>query len=312
MYNQEFKNRFLEWKKTGTRLYQSMFDKAEQYEEELGKDLAEMSTDEFRGYLKFLNVQSASSFVDRTRACETYALWAQTQGVVLAEWVHALDRLEEYVIADNFQPIFRWEDIYSELLRYYPMTEGHLIWPISVLAWLGLNTTECVGLRNEDVDLAHKQIHLPNRIVPIDDPSQWKILYLYANTTSGVRTQNRTFVVELVDCGFFLKDTKTHSSKKEDKPITTSQITSAFVKYGRKCIDAHSEPKFSFSEIESMGHYHHLYELEQTGELTKLRSVDIQRIFHVVGNTPTGPMLLAEYQLYKKKLFGDTGATLAT
>lgn len=302
MYNQDFKNQFLNWKGTGISMYTTLFAKSESYEQQIGKDISEMNTDEFRACLKSFRCQFSARFVDLFRACQRYGEWSRAQGMPPAEWVGTLDYHEEYLIAADFPPLLLWEDIYAELLTYYPITEGYLIWPLSVLAWLGLNPEECLELRNEDVDLAHKQIRIRGRVISITDQSQWKVLHLYANTQYGARVQNRTFVVQLIDCGYFLKDTKTHSSKKADKPLVDQQLRSTFASYASKCIEANAIPKFTFSDIERMGEYHYLYLMEQSGELSKLRSLDVQRIFHVQRNTPTGKMLLTEYQLYKQKL----------
>lgn len=309
MYNQELKNRFLKWKGLGTSTYQSLFRLIETFENSVQTDLSQMSLDMFRECVKHFNRPAMSGFVDLFRAAQHYIRWCAQESGTINPWVNDLDMYDEYIRAGVFFDIICWEDVYSELIQMYPLTEGHMIWPLVTFAWLGLDIEECCALKNEDVDIAHKRIYVNERVVSIQDPSQWKILNLYANTSQGVRTQNQTFLVEALDCGYFLKVFKTKNSEKEARKTDQKDVKTAFTSYVWKCQERCTEPKFSYTDIWRMGCYHQLSVLERTRSLEEVPIATIKRIFHVSGNVPTGKMLLTEYQLYKQKLTERRNAT---
>lgn len=302
MYNQELKNRFLERKGSGVSTYQSLFRLIETFEECIQTDLSQMSLDMFRECVKYFNRPGMSGFVDLFRAAQHYIRWCAQESNTANSWIDDLDMYDEYLRAGVFFDLLTWEDVYTELIQLYPLTEGHMIWPLAALAWLGLDIEESCALRHEDVDLAHKRIYVNERVVLIQDPSQWKILSLYANTNQGVRTQNQTFLVEALDCGYFLRLFKTKNSAKEARQLNWKDVGSAFSAYGWKCREHHHDPKFAYTDIWRMGCYHQLSVLEQTQPIGEVSVAIIKKIFHVSGNVPTGKMLLTEHQLYKQKL----------
>lgn len=309
VYNQELKNRFLKWKGSGTSTYQSLFRLIETFENSVQTDLSQMSLDMFRECVKYFKRPGMSGFVDLFRAAQHYIRWSAQDNGTTNPWIDNLDMYDEYIRAGVFFNILTWEDVYSELIQMYPLTEGHMIWPLVTFAWLGLDIEECCALKNEDVDIAHKRIYVDERVVSIQDPSQWKILNLYANTSQGVRTQNQTFLVESLDCGYFLKVFKTKNSEKEARQMNWKDVGSTFSAYGGKCRERCQEPKFAYTDIWRMGCYYQLAILEQKQPIEEVPIATIKKIFHVSGNVPTSKMLLTEYQLYKQKLSERRNAT---
>lgn len=303
VYNQDLKERFLSTRTGGIKKCRRVFELISDEERRQQKDISEMDREEFVACIKTTQRVYIATFTDDFRFMVNYAQWIQETTGKSVPWLGKIDFYNAYLEADNFMPLLLWRDVYEELMQVYPMTEGFIIWPVATLAWLGLNRQECCNLKNEDVDLSHRLIKLPDRIIHIDDATQWKVLNLYAHTKQGVRTQNRTFLVELMDCGYFLKITKSHNSGKEVRKVPDYQITEAFNVYATKCVEMQRTPLFSFTDIWRMGRYHELGKIEsQDPEFKTIGRNGIKKLFKAEGNVLNGQMILTEYQLYKKKL----------
>lgn len=305
MYNHTLKEQFLDWRGSAVDRCTGIFNRIADYENELHKDVLDMTTQEYHDCLKAANESFMTGFIEVFRLTQGYGMWAQQERHQAVCWVDCCDMYEAYLADANFPEVWLWDDIYSELLSVYPITEGFAIWPIIVFGWLGLTLQECCKLRNEDVDLKEKTICVDGRKIHIETDTQWKILAAYAHTTEGLRTQNRTFTVGLVDQGFFLKVTRTKNSKKVLEPLDKKKLYQTFDQYAKKCIEEQNrDPVLTFSTIAKMGSYHQLWiQDKQIGrDLNTMSTREIQVIFHIKGVTPTRKMLLTEYQLYLRKL----------
>lgn len=304
MYNEGLKHQFLVWRASAPSRCAAIFNRIAAFEQKLDKDILLMSLEEYHACLQSANCAFMTGFIELFRLVDQYGDWAKTALNRRSAWLGSCDMYEAYLQDAQFPDVWLWDDIYAELLSIYPMTEGFAIWPVTVLSWLGLTIQECCDLKNEDVDIKGRVIQVGPRIIPIETDSQWKILSVYANTTSGLRTQNRTFSVDLVDDGFFLKQTHSHNSAKTTGKFDRKQVFAAFSMYGRKCIELNRIPLLTFSNIATMGSYHSLWRLDQQDHesFSNISTRQIQAIFHVKGVTPTRKMLLTEYQLYLKKL----------
>lgn len=246
-----------------------------------------------------------TGFAEVFRLTQQYGIWAQQELHRVVPWAESCDLYEAYLTDAAFPDVWLWEDIYAEMLAVYPITEGFAIWPILVFCWLGLTMQECCDVKNADVDLKRRIISVGGRRVKIEADTQWKILATYANTTTGIRTQNRTFTVDLIDQGFFLKITRTKNSARPLQKFDVDQLKSAFKGYAVKCIEeANCVPALNFSAVAKMGQYHKLWLKDHMSEqdISTISTKEIQSIFHVKSVTPTRKMLLTEYQLYLRKL----------
>ena len=305
MYNEGLKNQFLFWRASAPSRCAAIFNRIAAFEQKLDKDILLMSLEEYHACLQSANCAFMTGFIELFRLVDQYGEWAKNALNRRPAWLGSCDMYEAYLQDAQFPDVWLWDDIYAELLSVYPITEGYAIWPIAVFGWLGLTMQECCDVKNEDVDLKRKVIQVGVRTIPIETDSQWKILSVYTNTSSGLRTQNRTFSVDLIDKGWFLKQTRTANSMKSDDPPSTSQIKIAFQNYAAKCIkNLKRAPMLSFSNIATMGNYHTLWRLDQQDHesFSNISTRQIQAIFHVKGVTPTRKMLLTEYQLYLKKM----------
>lgn len=304
MYNEKLKLQFLEWRGSAMHRCVSLFNRIEQFEKQLDKDVLYMSPTEYHRCLRSAESPFMNGFVELFRLVEQYGEWAFDHIGRRSEWLGSCNMYEAYIQDAPFPDILTWDDIYAELLSFYPITEGFAIWPIATLSWLGLTMQECCDLRNEDMDLKNKLIHTADRDIRIETDSQWKILSTYVNTRSGIRTQNQTFSVELIDKGYFLKQTRTVNSTKSKEKFDSEQISAQFAAYAGKCLEVGQKPILIFSAISRMGSYHKLLVLDKQEHvpLDNLKTKEIQRIFNVTGVTPTKKMLITEYQVYLKKM----------
>ena len=304
MYNHDLKEQFLAWRGSAIVHNRGLFNRITNYEQEIGVDILDMPIRDYHMCLHSSGNAFMTGFIEVFRLTQHYGKWGQQVLHKPVQWVDCCDMYEAYLADADFPDVWLWDDVYAEMLSMYPITEGYAIWPILVFCWLGLTIQECCDVKNEDVDLKRKRIIVGNRSVELETDTQWKILATYANTTTGMRTQNRTFTVDLVDQGFFLKTTKTQNSRKVLRRWDADKILQMFEQYAKKCVEMKRQPQFSFADISRMGSYHRLWLKEQElgEELCNIATKEIQGIFHVKGVTPTRKMLLTEYQLYLKKL----------
>ena len=153
MYNEELKNEFLQWNGSNVEQKRGLFEHIAKFEQACNKDVSDMCVEEYHQCLKASGEAFMNGFIELYRVLESYGQWVVTEKRRPVLWVESCTMYEAYLSDACFPKVWLWPDIAAELLSLYPITEGHEIWPIAVLGWLGLTQRECCALRNEDIDL---------------------------------------------------------------------------------------------------------------------------------------------------------------
>lgn len=307
MYNEELKLRYIATLNANAPMFRNAFNLISEYENSIGRDVSEMTYAEYRECIKSTRRETVDNMIVLHTACSKYSIWkAKTFGQLIPAWVEQFDCFEEFESLGAFLPVVTWDDIYTDLLSVYPITEGYAIWPISVCAWCGLTIPECCSLKNEDVDLKNRRIHVGDEAYDIEYDSQVKIMQAYANTTLGNREQNRKYTVELLDVGYFIKFSKTKNSAKRGQMYTNASIAHQFAAMIDKAQaeNINLAAMYNYSLIWNMGRYHVMSKLDNCthGGIANIKKKDIKQLFRVKYEHPTGSMILTQYNLYKKKL----------
>lgn len=312
MYHEELKQRFFQeinWSKSTISRNQKYFSLIGKTEEIFHKDVAEMTIDELVCAIKGTHKGTGIELYESTYALKQYLSWYNSifndslskQRETIIHQFDPLDYAEELI---DFGPCYTFDQIESMISKVYSQTDGFLIWPAFVLAWIGLSVSEIIDLKEENFTWYNKQIKIGGEVFQFNR-TIYDILKIYASTTTGWRKQNRVFQVKLVDVGYFLKPTVTQNSKKIPSQVTKKQIAAAFDRFNALYQEQENDAAFlSHQFVWRMGAFDRLSQLDsQTeGGIANATPKTISATYRTTANNRTKKLILAEYQIYKKKV----------
>ena len=312
MYHEELKLKFfkdIKWAKNTIPKRQQYFSLIGKTEDRYHKDVAEMTVDELICAIKETHRVSGLELCDSTYGLKQYISWYDKtikdsltkQREEIINNFDPLDYAEELI---DFGPCYTFDQIESMISKVYSRTDGFLIWPAFVLAWIGLSVSEIIDLKEENFTWYNKQIKIGGEVFQFNR-AIYDILKIYASTTTGWRKQNRVFQVKLVDVGYFLKPTVTQNSKKIPSQVTKKQIAAAFDRFNALYQEQENDAAFlSHQFVWRMGAFDRLSQLDsQTeGGIANATPKTISATYRTTANNRTKKLILAEYQIYKKKV----------
>lgn len=312
MYNEDNKKLFIQeakWKTATIPTVENYFNLLEQTERKFDIDLSEMTGEQIFEAIKKANRETALDVVTLVNLMKRYCSWcyaedpnrAPTDQVKFINEFDPLDYLDELIV---FPACLDFENITSRISEVYSTTDGHLIWPAAVLAWIGLSVPEIINLKNEDIIWNKKQVNIGQEFFQFNRKI-YDILKVYASTETGWREQNRVFQVSLIDVGYFLKPSVTKNSKKTPSQITSKQIAAAFTNFNLLYGKKHDNLiLFSHNYIWRMGAFDRLKQLdmETDGGIENATPKAISAAYRTLAKNRTKKLILAEYNIYKKKV----------
>lgn len=312
MYNEELKRRFfkeIKWSAATIRGNLYWFEELSKTESQLDKDIGQMTYDELEQAIKNLKKTSALDLYETTYTIKQYVEWygslvddgLDSQRQYFIKMFDPLEKADELI---EFPPCMTFSQIESMISEIYSKTDGFLMWPIFVLTWIGLSVSEIVNLKQENFNWHSKQIKIGDQIFQFDR-SAYDILKIYASTETGWRKQNRVFQVYLIDTGYFLKPALTKNSKKTPSQITAKIIASSITAFNNLYVAKHPGAfTLNHQYIWRMGAFDRLRQLDEKtdGGILNATPKTISAAYRTTANNRTKKLILAEYNIYKKKV----------
>lgn len=230
MFSNEIKSEYLDSLSMRKRVTaERLFRKTEPIEYKLGMDIGDMDTHDLCDTITACNPQTYIMVFEMRRIFMDYINWRNKKlNLDAYNAAECCDPLSICAIDDTVKEFRDFDDVYRCLLSVYKATDGMACFPVACLAWIGLSGDEIAMLKPDDIDFSSGIIVVngrkPSELLECRQKLPLELLRIYHNTTLGERTQNRSFYVELVDVGRFIKVPRTKHSQKENIPLTGSAI----------------------------------------------------------------------------------------
>lgn len=285
VYNQEIKERYLETLSGSTvTATRGVFEAVNNIEFEYSKDLAEFDPSivgyffEMSGFSEPNNIRTKLGYI------ASYADW-------YVEQFGGSHRIRDYDIFGF--PYAKYFDITlckspehlcNIIAQVYDVDSGQPAMAALMFAWLGVDLSDAVALKKEQVDTWHGKIydatgglivhHMPEAIR--------ERLDIYSKTYSAIRVQNQTFTVYAEDIGYFIKRMKTANSDKKVGPFSSKQMMSLLTMMRDKYADQFGKESailLNYSNVQRSGNFYRLHQLAQSGvDVRKLKNSDKVRM----------------------------------
>lgn len=287
MYNADIKERFLQSESKNLRYTQEGFRKAEPFETEHGKDLAEMTKEEAVTMMNSIGIIEDSSIRSTLTAFKNYVIWCEenhvftTIGRGFAVLKPTDIDISESIKAGLFQNDF---DFLTTLRTLRAFDEGYPEPPVLCLAWLGLKIKEILALQDGDVNMETRTISINGNAIACGfSDAIAQVLQEFIDCKVSERDHKTGWrqVIKDYSTDYFLKRMLPKGSRDFGKPIGYSQIAAALSRLNAKLIDAGKPPRLKFENVWNSGRYYQMWEAEQSGvDITaKENRLVVERIF---------------------------------
>ena len=274
MYNEEIKRRFLEEvakNKTEKIHFSSLFNLSYDFEQSSGMDIAEMSRNSVISCLERLGFDEVATVRAYVTVGNRYVDWCEANGY-FSNIQHGFKGLsvDDVDISDAIsKSFFRDElDLVSSIQMVHDLNSGYTDAPVLALAWLGLTMKEILALRDSDVDLDNRCIHLLNgSVINGFSDTIHDVLYRYSVCRISSRDKGNVTqeVVKDMSVDSFIKKMLTRGSKFFGRKISQVQVKGQLDMLVEKYEQLGFPRRHNFSNAWRSGRFYALHQAEQSG-----------------------------------------------
>lgn len=274
MYNEEIKRRFLEeaiGKTDEKRRSLGVLNVLSSFESSKGMDVAEMSRPMVVSCLKAMQLDEVGTVRAYITAGNKYTDWCETNGYFL-DTPHGFKGLsvDDVDISDAIsKSFFRDElDLVSSIQMVHDLNSGYADAPVLALAWLGLTMKEILALRDSDVDLDDRCIHLlDGSVINGFSDTIHDMLYRYSACRISSRDKGNVTqeVIKDLSVDSFIKKMLTRGSKFFGQEYKEYQLRDQLTSLSDKFESMGFQRRHSHSNAWRSGRFYTLYRAEQSG-----------------------------------------------
>ena len=272
MYNREIKERFLDQITAGGRNRNTSvkyLDAIGLYEEEIGRDFAEMSFDEAIEAIRNIKIGTYDSATSVQGFVRNYVKWCEGNRVFgcvnpelkkisAKEDIDASRYLREMWFLDE-------SDLINKMRTVRTFNDGYYEVVVLLFAWLGIGQDKILSIRPSDINLENRQLLLADGGVINFSEDIAYVISEYLNTTTSTRQHNGEPTVVYRDFyGPFISKFCKRAELGND-PLTDSQIGSAISEMNQDFVSMGNPGCFKYTNVANCGVARRIYELEQSG-----------------------------------------------
>lgn len=261
------KNEFLDELPLSTivsRQFRSIFDDFAEYEGELGKDISDMTKQEFVVGVQRLGLYNRESIRNILLKMLRYFKWCREKGYSGQEYDISVSDID---IADAIQEkLYPDPDALFKAVSKRCILNDAMLTPVCVcLTWMGFSPKEMADIKNEDYDPAS------NTILGRKIPEAFRNEFLSYSRAEEVSREcgNGYVTMYIYDAGYLLK-TMGKTKGKEPKRISTSSIAAPM-----------SDAGFRGRDIATSRCFYDLAEIRKDREVT---DEDFKTVFGISGS----------------------------
>ena len=274
MYNEEIKRRFLEEvpkDAAETRQSRSMMNAFCPFEQNDGIDMAEMPQSVVVNCIKTIQLDEPSTIRSYVTVGNKYTNWCEANRY-FANIPHGFKGLsvDDIDISDAISKSFFKDelDLVSSIQMVHSLDSGYADAPVLALAWLGLTMKEVLALRDSDVDLDSRCIHLSDgSTVNGFSDIIYDVLYRYSACRISSRDKGNVTqeVVKDMSVDSFIKKMLTRGSKFFGQEYKEYQLRDQLTSLSDKFEAMGLQRRHSHSNAWRSGRFYALHQAKQSG-----------------------------------------------
>ena len=274
MYNEEIKRRFLEEvarNKAEKIHFSSVFNAFCRFEQSFRADISEMTKGVVVDCLERLCLDETGTVRTYITVGNKYTDWCETNRC-FTNIPHGFKGLsvDDVDISDAIsKSFFRDElDLVSSIQMVHDLNSGYADAPVLALAWLGLTMKEILALRDSDVDLDNRCIHLlDGSVINGFSDTVHDVLYRYSACRISSRDKGNVTqeVVKDMSVNSFIKKMLTRGSKFFGRKISQVQVKGQLDMLVEKYEQLGFPRRHNFSNAWRSGRFYALHQAEQSG-----------------------------------------------
>lgn len=270
------------------------------YEEDMQRHFLEMSEDQIVKWLNSKYSISPQTIRLQIQEMRRYAGWATSMGIFYSNPAANIKVTDiDFVSAFQRRCYVEYPALYSYIGVLGEPEDGLAIFPISILAWMGVDKDEAPLLRDEDVDIGAKTIHCRSTL-----SSMWlsdfmcQIIQAYRSCGQVRRDNDITYAP--YRCGRFLYRMSIVNADDDIIKATPVDISSELGKETERLGHRKRPRSISYSDWHKSGRLNKLYRMEKDGiDFTdKLGKEFVRATLNAPKAYPADGMLM--YNAYKK------------
>lgn len=273
MYNQEIKERFLKSYTAGGKERagcRAMFDTVCQYEESIGKDLSEMTSNELIEALKLVVIGAYKTAADIQSRIKAYVNWCEQNCRALEVNRQLLNLEIDDIDASAYfkKTIFKNEDeLIFELESVRRFEDGFTEGMILLFAWIGIEQKDVLSVKIHDVNVIDRKVYLRkyDKFISFSERIA-DVFKIYERTKEGSRSAGGRSRPVYRDDSFYTYIRKyCPSSQLGVKPLDPNNIRKSINDINRLSVDQGKESRLRNGNVVASGALHRLRALEEQG-----------------------------------------------
>lgn len=275
MYNEEQKLHFLNTieSESSRKAITSMFNRFEEYEDELRQDIAEWHIDQIYNTIEGMYIFDFGTIKQYLSTLTSYKRYvASIHNSNNRNDLIVLPKLDasNVDITQNIRRVFIKSPsmLKSEIEKTIDPSQGYYVCAAACFAWLGIDTKTMPHIKDSAVDFHNKSIvdeeyniaiyNIPEEIIDV--------LRQYWEADEAIRWHHAPCRVYPIYNGKFLHVMSGANSKKQSAPIKYTSIRNDFAKMAQMAKTSENTPsRLEYPNILRSGGMYRLYQLEKEG-----------------------------------------------
>lgn len=273
LYNEEVKRKFLEGVKNPKDKisFAGFFNAFAPFEQASSLDIAEMGEKDAAAAVRSTHIDEVATVRRYITGGKAYTNWCKDNNTfhnipngfcaISASSIDISDAIKQNFFSSEAELI-------TSIQAVHGLDSGYADAPVLTLAWLGLTMKEVLALRDLDVDLEGRIIHLPdgNSISGFSDVIH-DVLYRYSTCKISSRDKGNITqeVVKDMSIDSFIKRMVPRGSKFFGRPVSQGQINNLLNFLIDKIPESDTVRRHIFSNVWRSGRFYKLHQVEQSG-----------------------------------------------
>ncbi len=248
------------------------FARMEPYEAEVGKDIAEMDKDECIFTISKIGLTEFGTIKSTISTLRLYSKWCKRNKIfpdmpdgifeISPEDIRLTKPLEQSLFKDDVELV-------ESIKKVIPIDAGYIEYPVFCLNWIGLNNSEIVALKDNDVDLDDRIIYGQDGSIVASGFSDniCDTLRKYRTCKSCMRPKGPGMVQAVKDMSVnsFLKRMVLVGSGEFGKGYSLAAVNSQCSRMAKKYQALGYPHRHTYQNVWRSGRYYELRKIEQSG-----------------------------------------------
>ena len=272
MYNEDIKMEFCREVKSTQKSIAWAFARTEPYEVEAGKDVAEMGKNECIYTIGKIGLTEFGTVKSTISTLRLYSKWCKENNIFpdVSDGIFEISPEDIRLIEPLGQSLFRDDvELVESIKKVIPIDAGYIEYPVFCLNWIGLNNSEIVALKDNDVDLDDRIIYGQDGSIVASGFSDniCDTLKRYCECRCSVRPRGvgTAQAVKDMSVDLFLKRMVLVGSGESGKGYSLAAVNNQCSRMAKKYQALGYPHRHTYQNVWRSGRYYELHKIEQSG-----------------------------------------------